>query len=272
MLKIIGATGNVGKRLLEKSLDVWHDDVEAIATRLDNDELEYDFDSLNHEDVIAFCAAISEPTVCANNPELARKVNVSKTIEFIERSIEKGAKVIFLSSDAVYGNIEHQFDEQWKKDPIGIYGKMKSEVEEYFRGNPNLKVLRSSFNFFKEDRFTSHLQKCAMNGEVAEVFSPFERSVIHRDDTVDAILSLSRNWEGPQYINCGGPQTICRSEFAQILKEEVFPNLEIEIVKPPEKFYRDRPETVSMISHSIINVLGRPQRTLREAIRMEFAV
>ena len=39
-----------------------------------------------------------------------------------------------------------------------------------------------------------------MNGEVAEVFSPFERSVIHRDDTVDAILSLSRNWEGPQYI------------------------------------------------------------------------
>ncbi len=59
MLKIIGATGNVGKRLLEKSLDVWHDDVEAIATRLDKDELEYDFDSLNHEDVIAFCAAIS---------------------------------------------------------------------------------------------------------------------------------------------------------------------------------------------------------------------
>ena len=65
MLKIIGATGNVGKRLLEKSLDVWHDDVEAIATRLDNDELEYNFDSLNHKDVIAFCAAISEPTVCA---------------------------------------------------------------------------------------------------------------------------------------------------------------------------------------------------------------
>ena len=53
MLKIIGATGNVGKRLLEKSLDVWHDDVEAIATRLDKDELEYDFDSLNHEDAVA---------------------------------------------------------------------------------------------------------------------------------------------------------------------------------------------------------------------------
>lgn len=272
MLKIIGANGNVGKRLLQKSIDVWKDNVEIIETRLDDDVLDYDFKNLTNEDTIAFCAAISEPTVCANNPELARRVNVEKTIEFMESSTQYGAKVIFMSSDAVYGNIEHQFDEQWKKDPIGIYGKMKSEVEEYFRGNPNVKVLRSSFNFFKEDRFTSYLQKCVMNGEVAEVFSPFERSVIHRDDTVDAILSLSGNWEGPQYINCGGPQTICRSEFAQILKEEVFPNLEIEIVKPPEKFYRDRPETVSMISHSIINVLGRPQRTLREAIRMEFAV
>ena len=43
MLKIIGATGNVGKRLLEKSLNVWHDDVEAIATRLDKDNLDYNF-------------------------------------------------------------------------------------------------------------------------------------------------------------------------------------------------------------------------------------
>lgn len=271
MLKIIGATGNVGKRLLEKSLDVWHDDVEAIATRLDKDELEYDFASLGHDDVIAFCAAISEPSVCSNNPELARKVNVIKTIEFIEKSTQRGARVVFLSSDAVYGNVDNQFDEQWQKNPVGVYGKMKSEVEEYFKGNELVKVLRSSFNFFKEDRFTSYLEKCSSTGEVAEIFSPFERSVIHRDDTVDAILSLSRNWDGPQFINCGGPKTVCRSEFAQILKEEVFPDLKFEVVRPPESFYRDRPSSVTMMSHPLINVLGRPQRSLREAVCMEFS-
>jgi len=81
---------------------------------------------------------------------------------------------------------------------------------------------------------------------------------------------LSRNWEGPQFINCGGPKTVCRSEFAQILKEEVFPSLQIEIVRPPEKFYQDRPGTVSMTSNHLTNVLGRPQRTLRDAVRMEF--
>ena len=147
---------------------------------------------------------------------------------------------------------------------------MKNEVEKYFIGHCTVKILRSSYNFFRGDRFTSYLETCALKGQVAEIFSPFKRSVIHRDDTVDAILSLSRNWDGPQIINCGGPETLCRSELTQILKEEVFPNLEFKIVRPQEKFYKDRPCTISMRSIPLINVLGRPQRTFREAIRMEF--
>ena len=50
----------------------------------------------------------------------------------------------------------------------------------------------------------------------------------------------------------------------------MFPSLQIEVVRPPEKFYQDRPGTVSMISNHLTGVLGRPQRTLREAVRMEF--
>lgn len=272
MLKIIGATGNVGRRLLEKSLDVWHNDVEAIATRLDKDQLDYDFDSLTLNDVIVFCAAVSEPSVCANNPEYARKVNVESTIEFIQRCIERNSKVIFLSSDAVYGEKSHSFDERWEIDPIGVYAQMKSEVEKKFMGDPFVKFLRSSYNFFREDRFISYLGKCSKNGEEAEVFSPFSRSVIHRDDIVDVILSLSRNWDYSQIINCGGPENICRSEFAQIVKEELYPDLKINVVRPNEEFYQDRPSIINMRSPLLTDILGRPQRTLREAIRMEFGI
>ena len=38
MLKIIGANGNLGRRLLEKSVD----EVEVITTRLDQHQLDYD--------------------------------------------------------------------------------------------------------------------------------------------------------------------------------------------------------------------------------------
>lgn len=254
MLKLIGAKGNLGRRLLEKSSD----EVELITTRLDQHQLDYDFQSLTDKDVIAFCAAISEPTVCANNPELAMMVNVEKTIEFIEKSIQYGARVIFMSSDTVINN-------------VGIYAHMKSKVEKYFMGNLNVKILRSSYNFFRQDRFTSYLEKCVLNNEVAEVFSPFERYVIHRDDTVDAILSLSKNWIGSQIINCGGLENVCRKEIAEVLREEIYPNLKMKIIKPPESFYKDRPSSIPMVSTELSTILGRPQRSLRESIRMEFA-
>lgn len=254
MLKLIGAKGNLGRRLLEKSSD----EVELITTRLDQHQLDYDFQSLTDKDVIAFCAAISEPTVCANNPELSMMVNVEKTIEFIEKSIQYGARVIFMSSDTVINN-------------VGIYAHMKSKVEKYFMGNLNVKILRSSYNFFRQDRFTSYLEKCVLNNEVAEVFSPFERYVIHRDDTVDAILSLSKNWIGSQIINCGGLENVCRKEIAEVLREEIYPNLKMKIIKPPESFYKDRPSSIPMVSTELSTILGRPQRSLRESIRMEFA-
>ena len=254
MLKLIGAKGNLGRRLLEKSSD----EVELITTRLDQHQLDYDFQSLTDKDVIAFCAAISEPTVCANNPELAMMVNVEKTIEFIEKSIQYGARVIFMSSDTVINN-------------VGIYAHMKSKVEKYFMGNLNVKILRSSYNFFRQDRFTSYLEKCVLNNEVAEVFSPFERYVIHRDDTVDAILSLSKNWIGSQIINCGGLENVCRKEIAEVIREEIYPNLKMKIIKPPESFYKDRPSSIPMVSTELSTILGRPQRSLRESIRMEFA-
>ena len=254
MLKIIGAKGNLGRRLLEKSVD----EVEVIETRLDQHQLDYDFQSLTNKDTIAFCAAISEPTICANNPELAIMVNVERTIEFIEKSIQYGARVIFMSSDTVINN-------------VGIYAHMKSKVEKYFMGNLNVKILRSSYNFFRQDRFTSYLEKCVLKNEVAEVFSPFERYVIHRDDTVDAILSLSKNWIGSQIINCGGLENVCRKEIAEVLREEIFPNLKMKIIKPPESFYKDRPSSIPMVSTELSTILERPQRSLREAIRMEFA-
>jgi len=60
-------------------------------------------------------------------------------------------------------------------------------------------------------------------------------------------------------------------EIAEVLREEIFPNLKMKIIKPPESFYKDRPSSIPMVSTELSTILGRPQRSLREAIRMEFA-
>ena len=285
-LHIIGAKGNIGSRLVEKTEGKY--DIRKVVSparphlfthdsgyhviNLAEDGFRYDFDTLKMGDTVAFCAAISEPSVCANQFQDSLRVNVTSTGDFIYEALKRGCKVIFLSSDAVYGNVLGEFDEEETVDPLGVYAEMKAVVEKRFLEYPLFKVLRLSYNFFKEDRFTTYLRNCAEEGATAEIFDPFSRSVVHRDDTVDAIIALYNNWDvcEESVINCGGPETLSRVEFANILKDTVLKDLKTKMVTPNEKFYNDRPAIVSMRSNHLEEVLGRPARSIQDAITLEF--
>ena len=285
-LHIIGAKGNIGSRLVEKTEGKY--DIRKVVSpgrphlfsvdsgyyglNLADDLSSYDFYTLKEGDTVAFTAAISEPSVCAKQFDLAIKVNVESTGEFIQQALDRGCKVIFLSSDVVYGRVEDEFDESQSLDPLGVYAEMKAIVEKRFIGHSRFKVLRLSYNFFKDDRFTTYLRTCASEDTVADLFDPFGRSIVHRDDTVDAIISLYNNWDVCEegVINCGGPETLSRVEFAEILSELVVQDLMTKVTTPDAKFYEDRPAIVAMRSPLLEKVLGRPARSMRDAITMEF--
>ena len=285
-LHIIGAKGNIGSRLVEKTEGKY--DIRKVVSpgrphlfsvdsgyyglNLADDLSSYDFYTLKEGDTVAFTAAISEPSVCAKQFDLAIKVNVESTGEFIQQALDRGCKVIFLSSDVVYGRVEDEFDESQSLDPLGVYAEMKAIVEKRFIGHSRFKVLRLSYNFFKDDRFTTYLRTCASEDTVADLFDPFGRSIVHRDDTVDAIISLYNNWDVCEegVINCGGPETLTRVEFAEILSELVVQDLITKVTTPDAKFYEDRPAIVAMRSPLLEKVLGRPARSMRDAITMEF--
>ena len=276
---LIGATGNIGKRVVEKG----GDNINVISRfelKLDQRPLYYNFDSksiggtaIKEGDVIIFAAAISEPSVVSAQFEKALAVNVDSTGEFIETALGKGCKVLFLSSDAVYGDVETGFDESHPVNPKGAYAEMKAVIEKRFEGNPNFKALRLSYNFHKNDRFTTYLRQCAENGVEAEVFDPLTRSIVHRDDTVDAILNIAANWDTAdgQYINCGGPEILSRQQFTEIVKRVALPTLKYKVTQPPAKFYGDRAAFSQMHSPNIEKVLGRKRSTVEEAVKIEFA-
>ena len=286
-LHIIGAKGNIGSRLVEKTEGKY--DIRKVISpgrphlfsvdsgyhvlNLANDLNPYDFESLHEGDTVAFTAAISEPSVCAKQFDLAVKVNVESTGEFIQQALDRGCKVVFLSSDVVYGKVQDEFDESQPLDPLGVYAEMKAIVEKRFIGHPRFKVLRLSYNFFKDDRFTTYLRTCASEDSVADIFDPLGRSIIHRDDTVDAIIALHNNWDvcEESVINCGGPDTLSRLELAEILGELVMQDLTTKVTTPDDKFYKDRPAVVAMRSPVLEKVLGRPARSIKDAVKMEFA-
>ena len=276
---LVGATGNIGKRVVEKGGDKINV-ISRFELKLDQRPLYYNFDaksiggtSIIEGDVIIFAAAISEPPLVSAQFQKALAVNVESTGEFIQGAIDLGCKVLFLSSDTVYGDVETGFDESHPINPKGAYAEMKSIVEKRFEGNPNFKSFRCSLNFYKDDRFTQYLKTCAANNVEADIFDPLTRAIIHRDDTVDAILAVANDWslaEG-QYTNCGGPQVLSRAQIAETMKRVALPNLQFKVSRPPSKFYTDRPAFIEMKSPNLKRILGRSPVTFEEAVKIEFA-
>jgi len=271
-------TGNIGKRVLEKGQDI--NVISKKELNLEFSPLSYNFDKdsiggtpLKEGDTIIFTAAISEPAIVSAQFEKATRVNVESTGEFIQGAIDLGCKVLFLSSDTVYGDVETGFDESHPINPKGAYAEMKSIVEKRFEGNPNFKSFRCSLNFYKDDRFTQYLKTCAANNVEADIFDPLTRAIVHRDDTVDAILAVANDWnlaEG-QYTNCGGPQVLSRAQIAETMKRVALPNLQFKVSRPPSKFYTDRPAFIEMKSPNLKRILGRSPVTFEEAVKIEFA-
>ena len=64
---------------------------------------EFDYSIVGTNGVVLLTAAISRPDICAREHERAWAVNVTGTSEFIGNVIARGGRVVFFSSDTVYG-------------------------------------------------------------------------------------------------------------------------------------------------------------------------
>jgi nucleoside-diphosphate-sugar epimerase len=276
---IVGATGYIGNLLFVTARKNSH----ACGTSSNKNNKDYDFLDLNAAnvfvdkfikmgDVVFLTAAISAPDVCALEKERAWRINVEGTSEFIRSVIVRGGRVIFFSSDTVYGECKDEFDERFPSKPAGEYASMKNEVEQRFFGNPAFKSIRLSYVFSREDKLTRYLIGCVEKNEVAELFHPFYRSFVHRDDVVAGALALSEIWDEipEQFINFGGPQVLSRIEFAECLREVHLHDLRFSVTQPDEAFFHNRPRIIAMASPVLRKLLSREPRSLSAAARLEF--
>lgn len=233
---------------------------------------DFPYDQIKQGEVVVLTAAISAPDVCSKEFERAWDINVEKSSQFIEKILHHQSRVIFFSSDTVYGEQEALFGEDAKCSPLGEYAKMKHEVENRFESNPLFKSIRLSYVISKEDKFTQYLLQCALKNEDAEVFHPFNRSVIHRDDVIEGVLNLASRWDDFPWgvINFGGACSVSRADFAEAFKSIVNPDLGLVIKEPAPSFFLSRPRVINMSSPLLEKILRRPATDYQAAIIKEF--
>ena len=184
---VVGASGYIGKLLFTRVMQEFavlgtssSGSDNFIPFRLDAPK-KFDYDLIKEFDIVFLTAAISAPDICSRERVRAWNVNVTGTSIFISEVISRGGRIVFFSSDTVYGERKDEFDETSPCDPSGEYAKMKHEVETRFLGNPSFKTIRLSYVFSKEDKFTTYLSECAERGDVVEIFQPFYMAIVHRN-------------------------------------------------------------------------------------------
>ncbi len=232
----------------------------------------FDYGKINHNDIVVMLAGASQPDECEKKYQESLAVNVTGTITLAEKMIQRGAKILFASSDIVYGESVITVDEATLCKPVGNYGIMKHYVEQHFLSNPSFKSMRFSLVYSQNDKFTKYLSHCARNYLQAEIYHPILRNVVYIQDIIDAVVTLAIKWESVSapVINMGGPELLSRVDLAEIHSRLVWSELSYRSVYPGDSFFLARPKTIAMDSHLLESILERPMHTIEQAIVKEF--
>ena len=264
-LLIVGASGYIGRELAATAgnyFDIFRTSRVAnekfISLDLDSPEY-FPYTNFGEKDVCVFSAANSSPDACFNDYHRSRKINVEGTGFVIERLLERGCRVVFLSTDGVYGNQFDYCDEHSVCTPLGVYAQMKHEVESRFFKCKLFKTIRLSYVFSREDRFTSYLFQCAQSGQFAEVFHPFYRSAVFRGDVVEGLLRVALGFDDiiEPVINFAGPDCVSRLDFVSAVSSCNDTVLGFKVIAAPDGFFEQRANVIAMRSVNFPSLLGR---------------
>lgn len=261
---VVGSTGFIGNSLVNNLLYKNHSVIGI--NRNEGSEFYLDLsksDNFNYEifdscDFLIFSAAISSPDICDKLYDESYKINVTGTKHVITEALDRRCKVIFLSSDAVFGN-DHGFarNESHATNPNSAYGSMKKEIEDYFYKNNLFKTIRLSYVVSNEDKFTQYLIKCLEEDCVAEIYHPFYRNCVTLNEVHLAIDWLINTWDlfDSGILNLCGPELISRVRIVDEINRIGGLSIKYKVMYPDKQFFQNRPEISEMVSlymHRII--------------------
>lgn len=280
-IALVGSGGYIASFLLKKFEE--DPNVESIL-RIDQNENAdevlnlqqpeiFNFDILKEVDLIVFTAAISGPDKCADEFDFCWKINVEGTRYFIREAINRKCKVLFFSSDAVFGDIPGEiYNEESKTEAKTPYGRMKKAIEDEFKQSPFFKCIRLSYVASARDRFVSYCLDCINKNKVAEIFHPFYRNCIVVSDVVNVVCWMALHWDEykPFVLDVAGKELVSRVRIADEINRLFDNKLKYTIVQPREAFYQNRPRITQMESLYLKEYNIIKDNSFTEKIKIEF--
>jgi len=241
---VTGGAGFIGGHLVEKLVERGWDVIvfdnferasletlralppEAELRRIDVRDLDSMKRYVDDVDVIFHLAALTDVVESQAKRDEYWSVNVLGTENVLKLARDLGAKLVFTSSAAVYGELNEAAREDLKPNPISFYGATKLEGEKlcmkyHEEYGVDVVVLRL-FNVFGE-RARAGVVKIflerAREGKPLIVYGDGEaiRDFIYVGDVVEALLRASQGTVFGEVINIGSGEPVKIRELAEFV-------------------------------------------------------
>lgn len=226
---IIGVTGFLGKKLASVLTAMGHEVVGTGNRSATGEILPYDRKKSEQSevlmqrtqpDVVIDANGITSMEDCEKMPEDAFAINVEGTKHLLNAAKKRGAKFVFISTDAVFsGDSKKEYMEEDTPRPVSVYGKTKATAEELIlREDPEALILRVStlygFNDPEEKmHFAKYVYMNLKNGKSIKIVDDWHTCPALIDDVAEVLENiLAKKKHGIFHVV--GPRCLTRYEFS----------------------------------------------------------
>lgn len=186
-------------------------------------------------DVIFHCAAQARSPYCEAHPEEARQVNVEATRYLVENAGK--ARILFLSTDAVFDGLVGHYDETAAVNPLNVYARTKVDAEKIVQSSERHCIVRTSLNAGHSPTgnrsFTEQLAEARKAGRTLRLFTDEFRNPIHARFTARAAWDLMLQ-EAEGLFHVAGADRLSRWQIGELLarhRPAITPPIEPESLK-----------------------------------------
>jgi dTDP-4-dehydrorhamnose reductase len=280
---VTGASGMLGACLVK----FWSNKYNVFATSRsnfsDNTAKNYKIFDLKSEnygelikwakpDIIVHCAAITNVDYCEENPEEAMIINGESVRKLIDSA--PNAKLIFISTDAVFPCQTHLVTENIRTGPKNIYGKSKEYGENFIKNSlknnciVRTTIIGKNINTYKQG-FVDWIINSIKKGKSITLFDDVfftPISIWHLADELEWII----NNHVPKILHISGSEITTKYEFVYRLCKKM--GLDTSLIKSGSindaKFKAERAKDQTLDSSLYISLSKHKLPNLEENIEI----
>jgi len=175
-------------------------------------------------DIVYHCAAVTNVDACEADPSHANEVNVEGTRHIVHEAKRVGCRVIYISTDYVFGGQQGHYREDDVPNPINVYGKSKLEGERIIlaSGKPSV-IARTSVIFGAmpssgKQNFALWVMDSLRRGETIPVLTDKYACPTYNQNLAEMLIETAeRGFAGVCHL-CGATR-VSRFEFASAIAE-----------------------------------------------------